>query len=67
MQPKKRKYQKVDITKRKVQYVVDVQFKSTQPTQLINKKGPELVKIDYEIKPEVLKKKKIFMQFGRHN
>lgn len=47
MQPKKRKHQKVDLTKHKVQYTVDIQLNSTHPTQSLIKKSPELVKIDY--------------------
>lgn len=46
MQPKKRKHEKVDLTKQKVQYVVDVKLTSV-PTLDITKKAPELVKINY--------------------
>jgi len=66
MQPRKRKYEKVDITKRKVQYIVDVQFKSSEPNEMINKKGPELVKIDYDPRQDMPRHTRTFMQFNRN-
>ena len=44
--PIKRKHQKVDVTKQKVQYIVDVQLKSTDISE-ITKKAPELITINY--------------------
>ncbi len=44
--PIKRKHQKVDLTKQKVLYVVDVKLKSTDAVEN-TKKAPEQVVINY--------------------
>lgn len=44
--PFKRKHQKVDLTKQKVLYVVDVKLKSTDVAEN-TKKAPEQVTINY--------------------
>lgn len=46
MQTKKRKHQKIDLTKQKVQYLVEVPLNPSEGIDLI-KKSPELVRIDY--------------------
>lgn len=65
MQPKKRKHEKVDLTKFKVQYLVDVQLKSTEKPDLLSKKSPELVKMDYDSTQNMLKNTHLGLRTGK--
>lgn len=64
MQPKKRKHQKVDLTKQKVQYVVDIKLTSA-PSVDITKKAPELVKINYSDNQQQLRPYPHFLPGGQ--
>lgn len=61
---KKRKHQKVDLTKQKVQYLVDVPLNPTEGMEF-GKKSPELVRIDYNDTPKYMNLSSPFLLGGK--
>lgn len=63
MNPKKRKYQKIDPNKHKIQYVVEVNPKQSQSKSI--SKTPELKQIDLSAQNQLKKPNKHYFVNGR--